>query len=103
MGRLTGKSVPVMPKLVDSIYMTAEYALWAKKVKARAGYRCELCGRSEERMFADHIKEIKDDGSFLDIRNGQCLCGSCHTKKTHDHKRLRMNKHVGGITQKNSS
>jgi nitrite reductase/ring-hydroxylating ferredoxin subunit len=33
-------------------------------------------------MFADHIVEVKDGGAKFDLANGQCLCGSCHTRKT---------------------
>ena len=33
-------------------------------------------------MFADHIVELKDGGAPYDLNNGQCLCGSCHTRKT---------------------
>jgi 5-methylcytosine-specific restriction protein A len=40
-------------------------------------------------MFADHIVEIKDGGALLDLRNGQCLCGSHHEIKTAQAKRFR--------------
>ena len=33
-------------------------------------------------MFADHRVELRDGGAALDPDNGQCLCGSCHTRKT---------------------
>jgi hypothetical protein len=32
-------------------------------------------------MFADHVVELRDGGSALDLANGRCLCGSCHSKK----------------------
>lgn len=87
--RMTTKRVPTLQKKVDEHYMSQEFIQWSKDVKTRAGYRCEKCGRAETRMFADHIKEIKDGGLFLDLMNGQCLCGSCHTRKTWDEKRHR--------------
>ena len=40
-------------------------------------------------VFADHIVEIKDGGSVLDVTNGQCLCYSHHTIKTNEVKKKR--------------
>ncbi|MES5483590.1 HNH endonuclease [Bradyrhizobium sp. INPA03-11B] len=86
-----GRTVQVQPKQVDPHYSTARHAAWAEQVKANAGYRCEWikddgqrCGRSapHHRMFADHIKELKDGGAPFDPANGRCLCGSHHTRKT---------------------
>ena len=36
----------------------------------------------EHRLYADHIIEIKDGGSLLDINNGQALCASHHESQT---------------------
>jgi hypothetical protein len=71
-------------KATDPFYSTAEYRAWATEVKRRAGWRCEAkgCGRSNGRLFADHIVEITDGGARLDLRNGQALCGAHHTLKT---------------------
>lgn len=54
---------------------------WAKKVK-KIG-RCEVCG-SKENLHAHHIVpwECSIKGR-LDLKNGQCLCKSCH-KVMHD-------------------
>lgn len=73
------------PKVVEPYYQTPEHRAWRDEVIRRAGGRCQVpgCGRSERRMFADHIVEVKDGGARLDPVNGQCLCGSCHTRKTH--------------------
>lgn len=72
----------VPPKVADETYRTPEHRAWSAAVIARAGHTCERCGRSGVRMFADHIIEVKDDGAPLDRKNGQCLCGSCHSLKT---------------------
>jgi len=79
-------------KTVNLIYLTAEHRAWRAHVIARAGGRCESrgCGRKEVRMFADHIRELKDGGNPLDPANGQCLCGSCHSRKTADARVRRM-------------
>lgn len=51
---------------------------WAKKVKARANYKCELCG-SNKNLNAHHIInwEYSISGRY-DLDNGQCLCEKCH-------------------------
>lgn len=80
-----------LPKKAASVYQTPEFKEWREQIVARAGRRCEAidhhgmrCIRSEpyDRMFADHITELKDGGEPFDIGNGQCLCGSHHTAKT---------------------
>ena len=80
--RINGRSVQLPPKQRAPIYGTPEHVAWSKHVRARAGYRCEVCGTSEGRMYADHIKEVKDGGRLLDLANGQCLCASHHQTKT---------------------
>jgi hypothetical protein len=75
-----GLAVP--EKKADAFYSTPEFREWRDFVITRAGKTCEKCRRTGVRMFADHIKEIRDGGERLDPRNGQCLCGSCHTFKT---------------------
>lgn len=63
-------------------YQTPEHAAWRKEVLRRGGAQCQRCGRSGTRLFADHITELRDGGAPLDARNGQALCGACHTQKT---------------------
>lgn len=71
-------------KVADPIYSTAEYKAWRADVIAAAGGCCQRkgCGRRASRLFADHIVELKDGGAPFDRRNGEALCGSCHTAKT---------------------
>lgn len=65
-------------------YQTPEHKAWREAVIARSGGRCQWpgCGRRDNRMFADHIVEIKDGGARTDLANGQCLCGAHHSIKT---------------------
>lgn len=83
--------IKLAPKTVDAVYQTPEHRAWRDAVLARAGHRCEArddrgqrCTKATplHRMFADHIREIKDGGALHDLENGQCLCGSHHTAKT---------------------
>ena len=89
-----GGAVRVPEKKADPFYLTPEYRAWREAVIARAGGVCQAegCGRRERRMFADHIVEIRDGGARLDLANGQCLCGSCHTAKTARERQKRLNR-----------
>jgi nitrite reductase/ring-hydroxylating ferredoxin subunit len=84
-------TVPLPPKVKAVEYTTPQYRGWRAQVVARAGGRCEAVDKyghrctneqPHHRMYADHIIELKDNGSLFDITNGQCLCASHHTLKT---------------------
>jgi 5-methylcytosine-specific restriction endonuclease McrA len=77
---LNGRSVQI-PKQVNPHYQRPEHVAWSRQVKERAHWACERCGRTGDMLFADHIREIRDGGTW-DLSNGQALCGSCHTAKT---------------------
>jgi 5-methylcytosine-specific restriction enzyme A len=69
-------------RISDPHYSTSEHVQWRREVISRADGRCQKCGRTDVRLFADHIVEINDGGDRLDLSNGRALCGSCHTTKT---------------------
>jgi len=81
---------PPPEKTVDSFYHSPEYLEWREAVIARAGRQCEAregasrCTVKEPaaRLYADHVKEIKDGGAKLDTANGQALCAKHHAIKT---------------------
>jgi 5-methylcytosine-specific restriction protein A len=83
-------TVRLPPIQKNPVYDSAEYLAWRDQVIARAGGRCEAvvngqrCTRAkpEHMICADHIVELKDSGSLLDIRNGQALCVQHHRLKT---------------------
>jgi 5-methylcytosine-specific restriction protein A len=87
---LDTRTAKPLPKEVDPHYNTPEHAAWAKEVKRRAGWRCEheesgiRCERSAshgDRIYADHIKDIKDHPELaLDLRNGRAACNSHNTR-----------------------
>jgi hypothetical protein len=76
--------------LHDPIYNSRAFRVWRTEVLIRAGYRCEAldqhglrCTRAKpDRLYADHIVELRDGGSAFDVGNGMCLCASCHQLKT---------------------
>lgn len=87
------------PKVKDDAYTTPEYRSWRTHVVARAGGRCEAidhhghrCSKAspQHRMYSDHIVELKDGGSLLDLSNGQCLCRSHHQIKTIEVRKKRL-------------
>jgi 5-methylcytosine-specific restriction enzyme A len=73
------------PKMRAAIYGTPLHRAWAAEVIRRAGGRCQGVGcpnpNSGGRLFADHVRELRDGGGF-DLANGVALCGACHVKKT---------------------
>ena len=84
------RSVRLPPKVMDPIYNTHDYQRWRAAVVARAQGRCEAvdhgmrCTKAmpEHRVYADHIVELRDGGSLLDLNNGRCLCQAHHVSKT---------------------
>jgi 5-methylcytosine-specific restriction protein A len=79
--KLSGRSVAMPDKVRASYYATPEHMAWSNQIRERAGFQCQQCGRRGVRLFADHIVEIRDGGTW-DMANGQALCGSCHTAKS---------------------
>ena len=75
----------------DSYYNSKEHRAWRTLIITRANGMCQWpsCNAREQRMFADHIIEIRDGGSRTDPLNGQCLCAKHHAIKTERAKRER--------------
>jgi 5-methylcytosine-specific restriction enzyme A len=96
------------PKLKDPVYNSPEFAAWRALVIARAHGRCEAIdehgqrcpkAKPKHRVYADHIRELRDGGALLDPNNGQCLCASHHEIKTAEVRRLRAD--LGSLTKPN--
>lgn len=47
-------------------------------VRARAGYRCERCSRTDARMECAHIFSRRYTATRADETNAWCLCSGCH-------------------------
>lgn len=83
------------PKAALPIYQTAEYERWREAVIARANGRCQdkACTAKHwpgQRLFADHIVELRDGGAPFDVANGMARCGSSHSRKTAAARAVRM-------------
>lgn len=53
-------------------------ALWARAVKARAGFKCEVANCLHTDLQAHHIFSRQHWGIRFDLENGICLCGGHH-------------------------
>jgi 5-methylcytosine-specific restriction enzyme A len=71
-------------------YSSPEWRTLRDRVYAQRGRRCEDCGRTGTRIFADHVVELKDGGAPLDEGNVRLRCGSCHTAKSYDARAQRL-------------
>lgn len=78
----TSAIAPVSKKIAAPIYHSMRWRSLMRYLFRIRGRRCQHCGRSDGRIFGDHIIELRDGGAAFDANNVQLLCGSCHTKKT---------------------
>lgn len=88
------------PKRADDLYSSPEYVAWAAAVKRRDGYRCvdpdcKARHYPGQKVYADHIVEVKDGGAKFDIANGITRCASSHTLKTNRERARRQRGEVG--------
>jgi len=66
-----------------------------REVIAQRGRQCEnpACKTPDrargQRLYGDHVVELRDGGELLDKANVQILCAACHGRKTADARRQR--------------
>ena len=70
-------------KAFDPFYSTSAWKRLRAEVIAERGRGCEDCGKTDPKMYCDHIVERQDGGAPLDKSNLRILCASCHTSKTY--------------------
>ena len=67
-------------------YCDNRHKAWRLAVLVRDDYTCRTCGRvcgAKREAHADHIIPIAARPDLrYEVANGQCLCHSCHSKKT---------------------
>lgn len=91
----TGRRIELPPKRVDPHYQTAEHRAWAAEgARLSGGYcqdpECKTPNAKPRRLFADHIRELRDGGNPFDPANRMMRCGSCHTRKTAEERAARL-------------
>jgi 5-methylcytosine-specific restriction endonuclease McrA len=73
------------PSAAERGYCDKRHRAWRQAVLTRDAWQCQACGRicaDKREAQADHIVPVNDGGSRYDLSNGQCLCASCHSRKT---------------------
>lgn len=94
------RAVKPPAKTADPHYLTPEHRAWRSEVIRRAGGQCQdrehdpRRPRQGVRLFADHIRELRDDGAALDPANGEARCGACHARVTLARRAVRMGRGV---------
>ena len=63
-------------------YGSAAWKAIRLEVQRACNRTCQGCGKTNARIYVDHIVELKDGGAPLDRENLIGLCAPCHSKKT---------------------
>ena len=63
-------------------YGSAAWKAIRLEVQRAANRTCQGCGKTDTRIYVDHIVEMRDGGAPLQRSNLQALCGGCHAKKS---------------------
>jgi hypothetical protein len=88
--------LPRRPKVADQFYLSPEWRALVRGLVAVRGRRCEdpLCDApnvsADQKLYGDHIHELKDGGAPLDAGNVMLRCAPCHGRKTAQAARERM-------------
>jgi hypothetical protein len=76
------RTVKPAPKKADPFYHSTEWRRLMADLYAARGRRCEDCGKTEAKLYGDHVIELRDGGAPLDPTNVRIRCAACHTTKT---------------------
>lgn len=78
-GSYCARCAKTSPRQTTGRGTTTEAAEFRRAVFARAGGRCERCGRRNARVLhAHHKRPLRFGGSNDAATNGEALCGRCH-------------------------
>ncbi|MDP3550621.1 MAG: HNH endonuclease [Novosphingobium sp.] len=92
--------VAARAKKVLPIYQSPEWKALVRQVIKARGRKCEDCGTGVGRIYADHVRELKDGGAALDPMNVRLRCATCHGIKTEAVRRERVGlEHRGGVVK----
>ena len=84
---LDTRTAPLPPKAIDPFYLSREWRALVDKIKRERGEACEdpNCKgphHRAQRIYADHVVEIRDGGAKLDPSNVMLRCARSHSRKT---------------------
>lgn len=71
-------------------YGSASWKALRLQVQRECKRTCQGCGKTDTRIYVDHIVEMKDGGAPLERSNLQGVCSRCHALKTANEKRKRL-------------
>jgi hypothetical protein len=80
--------LPKRPKVADAFYLSPEWRALVRDLIAVRGRRCEdpQCRApnvgADQKLYGDHIHELRDGGAALDAGNVMLRCAPCHGRKT---------------------
>lgn len=69
-------------KPTEDFYGSAAWKAVRLEVQRASNRTCQGCGKTNTRIYVDHIIERQDGGAPFDKANLMALCASCHGKKT---------------------
>ena len=67
-----------------NLYNSRKWRTFSHKLR-KDNPLCKICldeGRTTPSSMVDHKRSINSGGSIWDVNNLQCLCSSCHAKKS---------------------
>jgi len=74
------------PNAYQRGYVDSKHFAWRQAVLLRDNWQCQDCGRicgNKREAHADHIIPVSQRPDLRhEVSNGQCLCHSCHSRKT---------------------
>lgn len=79
------------PKTADQFYNSTAWRALTERRKLDADYRAAVArGKPGERVYLDHVIEIRDGGALLDPANTQWLTHGEHQAKTGKARKARV-------------
>jgi 5-methylcytosine-specific restriction endonuclease McrA len=73
------------PNAYQRGYCDKQHRAWRLAVLTRDAWQCQSCGRvcPTRGAHADHKLTVRERPDLrYNVSNGQCLCASCHSRKT---------------------
>ncbi len=95
---IDARTVPTGAKTVDPFYVSPEWRTFVGELRQKRVWQCEdpqhnmARPRVQDRIYPDHIKELKDNGAPLDPANIMLRCSACHTRKTIEERAKRQDR-----------
>ena len=81
MGKLNNRWKGGITPINHKIRTSAEFLNWAKTIKERDNFECQICGKVGIFLHSNHIKKFCDYPELrFDLKNGITICRDCDNK-----------------------